>query len=423
MGSWNTWTAPNGNLTLGESIRVSEASLSSAPPMPLPAAAPVKRSRVRKSTLILAALALFNVAYLLHDMLTVPKFPGDFAAFYTAARLYRQQPGPELYNLDRQMELEPAITDTSKLPYAHLPYELLLWLPLGGMSYKAAYFAWRGMCLVLLAAAAWLLARGAGRGLSAPWILVVALAFFPVAYCIWFGQDSLLVLTLLAATAWRLREGKPFSAGVCLALALFKFQFVLPIVAVYFLRRHWRLVAGFACGAAAVLAACVAMVGVSGLRRLVEMQLMMERVPGLGVNPKMMPNLRGLATLLLGGHPRLATALVLAASAGLLAWAAWKFDERMPSERSLALLVCFACLVSYHMNLHDLSLLLMPLLLVVAGTLWRVEGQRWTVYTTIALFCAPVYFSALNNAKVATLGVLVAGLWYGLEKKQLAVSN
>ena len=56
------------------------------------------------------------------------------------------------------------------------------------------------------------------------------------------GQDSILLLFLYGLAFSALATGRAFVAGVFLALALFKFQLVLPFVLVLLLRRQWKAV-------------------------------------------------------------------------------------------------------------------------------------------------------------------------------------
>ena len=97
--------------------------------------------------------------------------------------------------------------------------------------------------------------------------------------------------------------------------------------------------------------------------------------------------------------------------AGLLLVAASTSSSPAPA-RALASLVCFAVLASFHLNLHDFTLLLLPILVVLQDRRWT-TGASWTVLV-VALFCTPIYVVAIGEFKVAALALLVGWLWYAM---------
>ena len=276
------------------------------------------KPKLAASTLGFLALAALNCILLLTYLGTHPDFPGDFCAFYTGAHIYLQNPR-RVYDLTLQRATEQQLIGRDDIPFNHPPYELLLWLPLARLSFNAAFWMWRLASLVLLAVAAKLLATALCPRLGAPAIFLRALAFFPVPYCLWMGQDSLLLLAILAGCAWLLGRRMEWLAGAALGLALFKPQLVLPIAAVYL---------------ADAALENVARISLLGIRRPGRQYLLWWDLPAcarcwtillqghtaaqMAIHPSMMPNLRGLLFLLLAGHSRLEAVLGGAISVGLL---------------------------------------------------------------------------------------------------------
>src|SRR5207244_13270755 len=70
--------------------------------------------------------------------------------------------------------------------------------------------------------------------------------FLPVNVALMQGQDSILLLVLLAAAFVALHRGRGFAAGTLVGLGLFKLQIVIPIAILFFAWRRWRFSAGFA---------------------------------------------------------------------------------------------------------------------------------------------------------------------------------
>ncbi len=383
------------------------------------------RPKLVASTAGYLALAAFNCVLLLGYLGSHPNFPGDFCAFYTGARIYVQDPS-RVYDLALQRATEQQLIGRDDIPFNHPPYELLLWLSLTRLSFQAAFWVWRLASLVLLAVASKLLATALCPRLGAPAIFLRALAFFPVPYCLWMGQDSVLLLAILAACAWFLAQRMEWMAGAALGLALFKPQLILPVAAVYLLlrRRRWRwqMLGGFLCSAFAALALSILMVGFAGMRQMMTILLEGQTATHMAIHPSMMPNVRGFISLLLGGHSKLEAIMVGAISVGLLLVARAAMQRQQPPARAFAGLVCFAILVSFHLNLHDLTLLLLPILVVIEYRMWS-SPRGWEVAAPlIVLFCTPAYLVVLGAFKVAVFAGLVGWLWFGMARCEAAPS-
>src|ERR1035437_6832388 len=112
-------------------------------------------TRINKSIIGWIVLAAFNCAVIIPWLSSLMPPLHDFDAFYMAAQVYLQNPGHMLYDVDLQMTAEQqlfGVEDPSKffLPFAHLPYELVLWLPLAALPFRPAFWIWRMECIGLL---------------------------------------------------------------------------------------------------------------------------------------------------------------------------------------------------------------------------------------------------------------------------------
>jgi glycosyl transferase family 87 len=206
------------------------------------------------------------------------------------------------------------------------------------------------------------------------------------------GQDSLVVLLFYMLAFLNLKRGREFLAGFLLAGALVKFQVVLPLVLIFAFRKRSRFVSGVAAGGIALGLVSVALVGFGGILRYIRLVLDMDGAQGLKVFhvfPSVMPNLRGISYFLLSGKvPAEAISIgVGVASGALIWWVSRKCDCSPESDNfdlcfSLAVLV--TVMVSYHLNLHDASLLLLPAFLVLnhARRFAPFPSPRWLVLAT-----------------------------------------
>ncbi|HKW26226.1 MAG TPA: glycosyltransferase family 87 protein [Terriglobales bacterium] len=329
----------------------------------------------------------------------------DFTAFYAAGKCVQRGQGSQLYSMQTQARIQQEFASGVKirngpLPFTHPPFEAALFVPLVFLSYSAAYWVWNAVSLVALAVFLLLLRPNVPklRGWSETLPLLCGLAFFPVFVCLLQGQDSLLLLLLFGLAFVALKNGRGFVAGICLGLALFRFQLVLPVMAVLLLRRRWKTVAGFATTAAALVGISAAVVGWGGLMNYPHQLLQFSHVQaGAAMNPRIMPNLRG-EVVGLAGDGNSVHVLIGVLSLALVVWAAskWKAGgQQTQFDLGFGLTLVVAVIVSYHLMAHDLSVLLLPLLL--AGE-WLLRERprgvaRWLTVAGIGiLFFSPIYF-------------------------------
>ena len=160
-------------------------------------------------------------------------------------------------------------------------------------------------------------------------------AFFPVIMALLQGQDSILLLFLYGLAFSALSTGRAFVAGVCLALALFKFQLVLPFVVVLLVRRQWKAVAGFSFAAFVLLLVSAAVVGWNGVMAYPRFVLRLNQSAAqAGIDPRGMPNLRGLVagSLHLAGVPAILLIVTLSIVLVALAVRWWRVDQGRSSS-------------------------------------------------------------------------------------------
>ncbi|HEY6337792.1 MAG TPA: glycosyltransferase family 87 protein [Candidatus Sulfotelmatobacter sp.] len=304
----------------------------------------------------------------------------DFTVFYTAGTILREGMRHQLYDPHIQYRVQQEFTGgliesrRGPLPYIHPPLEALVFLPLTLLAYRQAFVAWDVLNLMALFAVAVLLRRHltALRPIP-PWEFVLGfLAFFPVFLCLLQGQDSILLLLLYALGFSALKRDSDFLAGGWFGLALFKFQFVLPLILLIALWKRKRAALGFAVVACVWALLSVGLVGWEGMVAYPKYVLQIAKAPSLGgVPPQLMPSLRGLLEgwsfmAAAASVPAALSGFVLLASAALLGFAAIKgrLAARGHLDVAFSLALVAAVLTSWHTNAHDLCLLLLPLVLL-----------------------------------------------------------
>jgi hypothetical protein len=339
---------------------------------------------------------------------------GDFSALYTAGLLVRRGEGRLLYDRHEQWRVQQEFAPNvgirkGPMPFIRPPFEALVFLPLAYFPYAVALAIWSLAKVVLL----WLTARVLPRPhpftrIYPSWLEVaLCLGFFPVFLDLFQGQDAILLLLIVATTLNRMQSGKDVAAGAILALGLFKFHLVVPIAIMLWLAGRARILAGFLPGTAALVALSCAVSGASVLSAYPLYLLSLNRATGVGVvTAQSMPNLRGLLTAFLGRAPYpgpIHWLLLPAAIVAIVLTARlWRplVNTGFPG---LALGYCLALLVailtSYYAYSYDMTLLIVPLLLLGGGFLHQAGlpplPRRMIAGGLLLLICTPLYWALI----------------------------
>jgi hypothetical protein len=331
----------------------------------------------------------------------------DFSVTYIGSRMVYLGQGPKLYDLGEQQKLKRLLLpDAEPLIYEHPPFEALLLAPLGALPYQTAYLVWG-----LINVAIWLMLPSLLRPYApAPrddlGYLVLWLLFAPLGIALYQGQSSLLLLLLYAVTFIQLRDNHEVTAGLVLGFGLFKFQFVLPFVLIFLLRRRWKFVAGFTAMAGGLGVLSYIAVGWQGMLSYFKLLSAISNHP---VNASYgaatdMATLQGFVHAVLRNSADAMTIRVIVAlvSAFLICLVAWRWSRgEQENSNSADLMFAAAIVVSlvtgFHMFAHDLSPMLLAMLLVMANLPRQGNrGLRVTLQATLVLlWIPPLYFVLL----------------------------
>jgi hypothetical protein len=347
----------------------------------------------------------------------------DFRHLYTAGYMVRVGHARDVYDYALYEKFQKELVGPAEgaLPFNHLAYEALLYAPFSFLTYHHAYLAFFAANLIILAGSIRIL-RPLFSPLAQIWPLLpfaIVICFLPVSIALIEGQDSLILLGLFAAAITAVNAREELKGGVLLGLTLFKFQYALPVVLLFFVWKRWRFLTGFAISGAAVVGISVWLTGLSGLITYVQSILAMSAkyssANGLlyGIHPDGMPNLRGLAYMITGGSVSATHWLVAIGSAVVMIWAAL----RRPSFPG-ALIT--ALLVSYHQVIADTSLLVLPIGVLLANSLNVARTRRGELIVVFAFlaFVSPTLL-LFANTRFYLLALPVGALfvlWDGQEK-------
>jgi Glycosyltransferase family 87 len=306
----------------------------------------------------------------------------DFIQFYAAGRIVASGQGAKLYDANVQSDIQRQVApNVESILFNHPPFEALFYAPLAHFRYPIAFAIWTCLNLSLLGLGFFLLRDyGPPFGLAER-LLLLAAAFYPVLAVVIQGQDSLWILLAYLVAFLVLSRGRDFPAGMLLGFALIKPQLVLPFAFLVMLRGRWRFMAGLVSSAVILTLISIVIAGPSVIIRYPRMLLQMNdpgHVATFHLFPETMPNLRGLLTVLLGSAapPSALNLSIGILSIALLIWAGRQLAWKRAFELSFALALVTTLLVSFHLLVHDLSLLILPMFLLLSHL--NVYERKWT---------------------------------------------
>jgi hypothetical protein len=319
----------------------------------------------------------------------------DFRAFYFAGETARHDPRL-VYDLEYQRRAQQTEFDDQNgfNPFFHPPHELLLFVPLSMLPYGLSLNLWRALSIVFIVAAGALMARAIGAKAADTTLLMGAIHAVPL--CLLAGQDSTLLLLLMAGCFYLLKTERDIAAAAVLALALFKPQIPVIFAIAMIAAGKRRFFVSFAAIGAALTAGSVAWTGTGAFSQI----LRGERLGEVGLGISYMPTVRGFLAMA-GLDSRWLAAALLAAAVGAMI-TVW--NKARSLEFAAASSICVACLFSIYLYDYDLALLGIPITLI-AGKLDKKDTPLLAALTSTPL-SQLLYFLHAVPVLAAPLAVL-----------------
>ena len=328
----------------------------------------------------------------------------DFRSVYAAGVLARTDPS-HLYDLTRQKQVQDELVSKrpQSIPFGHLAYDALLYVPLSLLKYREAYL----LMLVANAVLIVLCFFAARKEFSVtipmwqPRPGLIFFTFMPTTIALAQGQDSM-VLLLVLCLGWRLLDrSQPFAAGLVLANMLLKPHLALILALLIAVRFGWRFVAGFAAGTVAVLTICLPVLLHGGLKSWLGVISGLSLAGGhneaqeaaMGIYSWAMPNLRGALLLTLGPmvSAHLLFGVVCLVSLSLLVWGL-TVVRGLTGPTAIGLSIIVTDLVSYNFEPHDLVMLLPAMVFLgsaVGGAMARCRDVILGLPIVLLIFAPP----------------------------------
>jgi len=381
---------------------------------------PITPTTPRFATILIALLLLCQAAICFISAGKSLRGEVDLRAFYAAGTIVRGGHADQLYDYEYERRLQNVVIGhrANALPFLYPPFAALLFVPLSLLPYRLAFFGLLLFNVGLLFAIARLLSPWLPAFAGHSSLLLPSLygCLFAVPVALMQGQISFVLLLAYSGTYVLGRQKLNFAAGLLLSVALIKFQIALPVILLFVLWRQWRVVSGFLVGAVGVIAVSLALVGRTGMMSYWHAMIGMAGSTArnaaagkarYGMFPTDMPNLHGL-TYGLSHGAAWGSLLNLVLCCVVLGWA-------MRRKASLLVALPAAMLVSYHMQPHDLTLLLLPLSFAGNEFLLRRRvaesavgsGQRQLIHAGMLCAVLLLLFPLAGIVMVDNIGYLV----------------
>lgn len=340
----------------------------------------------------------------------------DFVSYYSAAHLVISGAGSHIYDLTAVGQYERALVHpltvrNGVLPYVYPPYVAILTAPMSLLPYRVAWVLWLGINLLLVAAAIASFQHYLSLGrMSGVLLWAASLSFLPVFVALAQGQISIVLLALLTAAFFASRSRHWWLAGTLLSLALVKPQYVAPILLVLIVRRHWACLAAIATSALIVLAGSALILGPGSETGYLRVLRDAAGWRGqFGYSASLNQSVYGFLQLLI--RPSIALPLTaIIAGAAVLALVRTSF--RSPNlDIPYAFAVVTGVALGPHVLIHDLSLLLLP---VVVAVHYRYTGPPHLTALLLsgsAAVLAGMPLTSIIPIQMSVLAMLALGIW------------
>ncbi len=358
----------------------------------------------------------------------------DFGFFYAHAQVFAHGDLAELYSVDAAAPYRDALAayanGAGPLPSGPVPFPpIYAWLisPMALLPAPLAFAIWTAVNAVGAIALAWRAASfyTAERRLLAGILVLVSTA---VIFSLWFGQPQLILALAFGEAFIALRKGRDLTAGVWLAVVLFKPQYLVLILPVLLWKRRWRALAGFVAGGLAILVASVLVAGpstfVEYLGTLIDSATASGGTLLTAVAPDVMVNWRALvlrAPLDLPDTVRVAITLILSGLTVAALVVAWRGPWLPTGARfagQMTLLAIATVLTAWHSHIHGVAMIAVPLAALLASgisrdTLDRAIGLGIRVVVGAAIVGPWLWFAVLDRSHTEANRMVAVALVIG----------
>lgn len=312
----------------------------------------------------------------------------DFIALYSAGRIAQTYGFTHIYDIELQQQIEQEVVgfelmDGQVLLYNHLPYLVPLLALVVDDDYVGSFKRW-GLILLsvyFIGTLFFVKSLFADKKADIQFALFAsALTFAPLFVSLWQGQDTAFLYLGVVFWCVGLLKKQDWLIGVGLALATMRPHISIAL-AVPLLFRHqrawWRSV--FLIGMLAIIS--VMLINLEGTIGFLNLIRISSEGNWFGMKPEAMLNLLGFILRIVqfpnSGIASLIGWLIYLTSIVILC-GLW-LRSKIMDGRLLGLSILIAIITAPHLHLHDLTLLIFPLLFVASDRIAVPAKQHWAM--------------------------------------------
>ncbi|HWY58737.1 MAG TPA: glycosyltransferase family 87 protein [Terriglobales bacterium] len=325
---------------------------------------------MRKPTVIAGALILASaIGVALAPFINRAQIENsDFVNFYVGASIVHRGDAANLYQQDTQLATLRSVLGRDSIQYfLHPPFEAAALTPLASLSFARAFVVWTAINVAVLAMLPAVLMPCIPLVARRPYLGLLGFFFLPVLIELSLGQDSILLLFVISLSYLLMHKKMDLTAGLALALASIKFQYLIVLIPLLLMSRKWRVVAGLILGCAGLAAVSVSVTGWSGFSNYFRFVHAVDVQAGAGApNPALMVNVRGfLAGTGWAPHSLIYVAAGAVLLLGLAAVCARTAAVTEKNGLVFAVYIAVALTAAPYAHFPDMTLLLLPVLLAM----------------------------------------------------------
>ena len=311
---------------------------------------------------------------------------GDFMAFYTAGKLYWQNPDM-IYDWPKAIQWQRDFMGADykgALVFAYPPFMLLLFAPLALLPFQLAAYSWCLVSFLLGLLSVFLIAESYKCSLALQTTSCLFLiAFVPFSiYCIAGGQTAAMGMYILSLYLHQRRKQNDLAAGLFLGLGVYKPPLFFLIGLALVIERKWKIVIGALLTISVMTLLSLAVIGWSGLEQY--LSSLTKYIYGREVLPqKQLPIDQGVGLLSLlfnafKGKPAFAWLVYSVLYLGYLAYLGSGLKKASSKSFSIyreASIIGASLLFSPQMLKYDVAILAIPALVVILEA-WSFKAEE-----------------------------------------------
>jgi hypothetical protein len=350
----------------------------------------------------------------------------DFMGLYSAATISKVDGFAWIYDPEKQIDVQSRtvgfqfpVEQTSY--FTHPPFIILLVNLIADDNYINSAMRWWVILLLVNGLTTYILIKsldGTTFSRQEIWTLAAGtFLFWPTYEGFMNGQDSHFIL--LAASTWMLYLSKnELKAGLGLGLSVIRPQLAIAL-SLPFIFKKQKIFLGFAISAAVLALISFAMIGYSGTLRYIDIVRVVSddlwRLP----HTKDMPTITGLIRRLFVPVDRQVFDLTIWSSylIGLALIVLWWKRVKKADEHQIGILVLIAIIIVPYAHYHELSLLLVPLLILIRSLAdKRILPNRILAILPLAVsFVLMAGFIGMGIQKYLTVYIVMFMMGYYLQ--------